>query len=691
MASDDIEENTALVAPVCRRDDRLSVSARVAVAIPAALAFTAIAIMSLWAQKDGGFAPQQWLPSSLAILGLLIVSVASPAARMRIRGAAVPGLLLGLYVVWNYLSLAWAQVRGDALDGANRTLLYFCVFALFSLLPLSEDLRAILIGAWGIAIAVIGSVELGLAAAASGPQGHFVQGRLASPISYPDANAALFFMAMLPLLVLASRRETHAGLRIVAGAACATLADLGLLGQSRGSLFALPLALLFYLLVSRNALRGLSHLVLVAIAAAPAIPPLLGVYSAVVAGKGYTAAVTDACVWVGASALIGAAGFTAAVAFDRRVRVPEHVRRRIHRDTVRAAAIALVLSIGVLAAFGHPVERARVAWHDFTTNKRAEPDTAHLVSGFGSSRYDVWRIALDQFEQHPFIGVGADNYIVGYLQHRRTGETARYPESVELRALSETGIIGAILFIGFLAAAIRRALIAGRGSVVPSAALAGIAAFGYWMLHASVDWFWEFPALTGPALAFLALAGTGHAPASRMLPSRRIHRPRGTRVLAVTMTAIVVVAAIVVLALPWVALRQTDEAVAIAGTNPSQAYRLLHDAARLNPLSETPDVTEGILAANAGDRVRERRALLAAVERNHSDWYLFMMLGIVAGQQHQLALSRDYLARARRLSPLDQVVMYAQIRLRQGSPLTEQDVGRILLLETASLRGVVQR
>jgi hypothetical protein len=691
MAPDDIEENTALVAPRRQKVDGLTVSARIAMAIPGAFALIAITIISLWAEKDGGFAPQQWLPSALVILGLLVASVASPAARTRFRAAAAPELLLGVYVVFSYLSIAWAQVRGDALDGANRTLLYFCVFALFSVLPLSEGLRAMLVGSWGIAIAVIGSVQLGLAATASSPEGHFVQGRLASPISYPDANAAVFFMALLSLLALASRRETHVGMRIVAGAACATLADLGLLSQSRGSLFALPLALLLYLLLSRNLLRGLSHLLLVAVAAAPAIPPLLGVYSRVVAGKGYTSTLTDACVWVGASAVISAAGFGAAVVFDRRVRVPEHVRARIHRTTVRAAAIALVLSIGVLAVFGHPVTRARVAWHDFTTNTRAEPHTIHLVSGFGSSRYDVWRVALGQFAQHPFVGVGADNYIVGYLQHRRTGETARYPESVELRALSETGIIGAVLFFGFLATAIRRALVAVRGSVVPIAALAGVAAFSYWMLHASVDWFWEFPALTGPALAFLALAGAGVAPTSTRLPSWRVYRARATRLLAGTITGIFVLAAIVVLALPWLALRQTDEAVAIAGTDPGQAYALLHDAARLNPLGETPDVTEAILAANAGDRVREGRALLAAVKRNDSDWFLYMMLGIVAGQQHQLAQSSAYLAQARRLSPLDQAVMYAQIRLRQGSPLTEQEVGRILLLETASLRGVVQR
>ena len=68
-----------------------------------------------------------------------------------------------------------------------------------------------------------------------------------------------------------------------------------------------------------------------------------------------------------------------------------------------------------------------------------------------------------------------------------------------------------------------------------------------------------------------------------------------------------------------------------------------------------------------------------------------MMLGIIAGREHHLAVSRAYIARARRLSPLDQVALYAQQRLDRGSPMTEHEVGQVLLLETRNLRGVTQR
>jgi len=656
--------------------------------VPAFFAFAAIFIFCLWTQHDGGFAPEQWLPGAIALLGLLLASLGSERARVNLRAARAPLLLLGLYTLWSYASISWAQVRGDALDGANRTLLYLCVFALFSGLPLGERVRVLLISAWGITLAILGCVAVGFAATASGPTGHFVEGRLASPISYPDANVAVLLTAFFPLLVLGSRRETHVFLRATAGAACAILVGLALLGQSRGSLFALALALALYLLVSRNLLRSLVYLGLVALAVAPAVPHLLHVYTAVVNGRGYASALTTASVWLGASGFIGAAVFGVLGTVDLRVRVGADTCDRARRALLIVVAAILLVGAAALFAFGHPITRGRTAWHDFATNKKAPAQTLHLASGLGTSRYDVWRISLDQFADHPVGGVGADNYIVGYLQSRRTGETARYPESTELRALSETGLVGGVLFFSFLVLAFRRALFAARGTAAPSAALACVAGFGYWFFHSSVDWFWEFPALSAPAFALLGIAGASLADGGTERATRRLHAaPPGVGRASAVALALAATGALV---LPWVAVRQTDQALAIAHSSPTRAYALLRNAGRLNPFSETPPLAEATLAANAGDRARERRALLAALRRNHWDWYAYMMLGIIAGREHHLTASRAYIAHARRLSPLDQVALYAQQRLDRGSPMTEREVGQVLLLETRDLRGVTQ-
>ena len=69
------------------------------------------------------------------------------------------------------------------------------------------------------------------------------------------------------------------------------------------------------------------------------------------------------------------------------------------------------------------------------------------MSGLGSNRYDFYRVSLDEFTAHPVGGIGADNFQQQYLRHGRSSETPRYPHSVELRTLAQTGIVGALLAI----------------------------------------------------------------------------------------------------------------------------------------------------------------------------------------------------------------------------------------------------
>jgi hypothetical protein len=672
-------ESPASVPPRAARSRRLQAPA----AIQGGLAAIGLGTFVVWAWHDGGFAPEEWLPGGLLLLALVCTAAASPEVRWRLEAQRVPLLLFGSYVAWSYLSLLWAQVPGDALDGANRTLAYFLVFALFSGLGLSERIGASLVLAWGVAIAAVGLIGLAQAATATTPAGHFVLGRLAAPISYPDGDAALFLMACLALLVLSSRPQGHAVARVAAGVSGVVVADLAVLCQSRGSLFALPCAVVLYLVATRNRLRSLVPLFLATAAVAPAVPALLHVYSAVVHGPGWPAAVTHAAAWIGGSAAIATAGFAAVAVVDARLRIPASASALFGRALLGTAAVA-VAAVAAFAATHHPVQHAQHAWRDFTTNKKAAPTTLHFASGLGTSRYDVWRIAFGQFTAHPLTGVGSDNYIVGYLRHRRTHEDSRYPESVELRALSETGIIGAALFFGFLALALWRAGRSLRRSPLPGTALACFAGCGYWLFHSSVDWFWEIPALTGPALALLAIAA---APTRAASP--RTHVAIGKRLTTLGVMTAGVVAAAAILAVPWISYSLIDAAVA-RGPGP-HSYSLLHTAARLNPFSEQPALAEATLAANAGDRGRERKALLHALRRNRADWYVYFMLGIVAGRERHPALARADLERAHRLSPMNLVVVYAQRRLKIGEPLTERRVAQIFEEVTSTLRGVRQR
>ena len=118
---------------------------------PFGLGVLAIVVFSVWCAHDGGFAGEQWLPGTLLLVALAVTSFASAQVRRRLAAAPLAPVLFGLYALWSFASIGWAQVRGDAWDGANRTLLYVVVFTLFAGLPLGRTARLTLVVGWAFA------------------------------------------------------------------------------------------------------------------------------------------------------------------------------------------------------------------------------------------------------------------------------------------------------------------------------------------------------------------------------------------------------------------------------------------------------------------------------------------------------------------------------------------------------------
>src|SRR5204862_387689 len=82
----------------------------------------------------------------------------------------------------------------------------------------------------------------------------------------------------------------------------------------------------------------------------------------------------------------------------------------------------------------------------------------------------------------------------------------KYPHSTELRPLSETGVVGGLLFFGALAAALVAAFpVLRRPGLAGAAGGSALLLFAYFMIHGSIDWLWEFAGLGGPAFAMLGI------------------------------------------------------------------------------------------------------------------------------------------------------------------------------------------
>ncbi len=654
---------------------------------PAAPAgFVALGVILFWAARDGGTSTVVWAPGSLLLLALVVVVAwAAPGSLPGGRAGLIALAAFGAFVGWCYLTILWADVRADAWSGANKTFAFFAVYAVFAIRPWRAVPAGALLGAYSLGVVAIGLWSLHSIATRDLPASGFLEGRLAEPISYANANCALYFSAAIPALFLATRREVPAVARGLLLASAGALVELGLLCQSRMSVFAVPFVLIAYFVIVPGRLRSLVGLLLVGAALAVSMSRLLDVYEAVVDGKGVGGAVEDAQTSVLASAV---ALFLVGLAWslvDRRVTMPARVTRGLGIAVVVVVAAA-ALSAGALFLqhYGDPVDQAGVWWERFKGNDYvADAQTPHIVSGFGGAgRYDIWRVAGSIFLDHPVAGIGVDNFSVDFLRERRIDNNPLYPHSLELRLLQQTGLVGTGLMATFLVAA----LVAGWGSLRRGRAVErGIAGSAllivtYWVVHGSVDWLWEIPTLSAAAFASFGLLVALSPTAPRETP----------RWLVPAIAGGVGLAAIVTFGAAWASAREIDVALRSWRATPVAAYEHLDRARAFDPFSDQPDVIGAVIAAQRGEVDHQRRLLLRALERNGDDWYPYLELGLIEARRGNRAEGLRLLGRAHALNPIEETIEFALERVRDGDPPTQQEMDEEIVRTSDLLTGANQ-
>ncbi len=702
-------------------------------------ALGALALMVVWATDQAGYPLTHWAPGGLIVLALLAVALLAVAPRW--AGIPIPVRIavgcLAAYTALSFLSILWAGVPGDAWEGANRTLLYLLVFALFACWAQTGATAALALCAWTLAMVGVGLFVLAHLDAA-GSSTHLLAllpgGRLVYPAGYVNADAAQWLIAAWPALLLARERRLPWWLRGALAGGAVLLAEVALLSQSRGSVYAEPamLVLVFALLPGR--VRTFALLVPVAAGIGAAAPAVLRVGERVGALEGAshggvalhgvaaldsaTAAVHAAVVATLLSALAVGAVVAAGAALERRRTLSPAAAARVHRG-VAAVAVALLVALlaGGLAAAGDPVARARHAWDTFKSPRGYAADTtgSRLTSGLGSSRYDFYRVALDEFAAHPLLGIGADNFAEPYLAHGRSTETPRYPHSVEMRTLAQTGLVGALLAVVGLGAALLaawRALARHPDPLARAVAAAAVAGFAYWVVHGSFDWFWEFAGLGAPAFALLGLAcalaprgpavedaaltgGSGTLsssfPAPNQSTSAEAQSPAARRARAVppgwrrrwplALGALAALAAIVSLTAPWLSSLQVQSAGRLWVHAPAQAYARLDDAGRLDPLSDEPYVVAGSIALRLGELARADHEFALALARTPGEAYATLERGAIASARGRRREALVLLERAVRLNPRDPLTRATLAVARSGHRVDIEELNRSILFK----------
>jgi hypothetical protein len=645
-------------------------------AVPFAPAAPVVLAWVLWAHFDGGYFTRTWYPSALAAVALLIMAaVAGRRAMPDARLARLALLLLAAFVAWAYLGLLWSDSAGDGLQAANKLLLYLVVAWLLSLLPWTPRAAFVMLGAWVAGAVGVAAWSLIDAQGTNELSRFFVKDRYVDTLGYSNAVSALGAIAFWPAVVLAYRRSTPAWLRPLFLAAAVFLLEFSLLPQSRGSLIGLIVTLPVFVLLAPERLRLIPAGLVIAGTTALAVGPIYHVYdvaTAVIFGDSKEAVgpvLDDAIARIWLTTLIAGAGGVVLVLLDRAVRPSVRVVTGTRRAVAAVLVAAAVLGAGAgIANAGAIGDGLSERWNTFKSGRDTVPRPGVRLAGvYADQRYDYWKIGLQAFREQPLAGLGTGSYERYYTAERSLEKPSRYAHDLWLRVLSENGIVGFGLLIGFLGVALgaggwQRRRWGGDAAAVMAAA---VAASFYFFAHSSFDWIDEFPALASPAFALPLVALVAGSPGAATAP---LTRSTAVRVAAAAAAFVALAGVAVALVPAYLSTRYDERAAGVWTAAPEAAFQDLERAADLAPLSPRPYLRAGTLALELR-RYRLARELFERSIEREDNWYARFELALIASRQRQRRLAWREIRIAHTLNREDRFVSDALRSIRRGERL----------------------
>ena len=539
--------------------------------------------------------------AAVVLAGVLLAVAFGLVAAPRVgRSGGVLLVALVLLVAWTGTTTWWSIVPDRTWEAFNKS----AAFAVFL------GLGIVLAGVGGRAAARLGASVIAVVTAAVlvwalvaksvpslDPQGDRVA-RLREPVEYWNALALIADIAIgLGLWLGASRG--HRAIARAAGGALVYIATLSLLlTLSRVGVAAAVAVVLLWLALSSG--RRVEGGLLLAASAIPAA--LVGAWAftrpALVEDVAERSdRVADGAV-LGFLTLAGAVLVVALVAVGSGGSLGEVRRRRIGRALLAVAALGVVAVLsGGAVAVGNAVSSD-------TSCAELVNDPSRLGSLDLSNRWCWWNEAVDVYAANAPEGAGAGSFEIARKRYRSDARNVTQPHSVPLQQLAGGGLVALGLFGAFVAAAAAACLGALRrlDGGERAAAVALVAAPLAYLLHALVDYNWEFLAVTAPTMVALGvLVAAGHAPGARRV------RP----VLGVG-AVLLAVALLVSFASPRLADTRVRESTrALSNADYERAEDRADLARLLNPLSVDPFF--------AIARIRERQDFQRAAEEAYVD------------------------------------------------------------------------
>ena len=444
---------------------------------------------------SGGFFDKPRLAGAAVVWALVVaVAILSP----RPLPVSRPGrlALLGLFglCAWVALSFAWAPLGWRAQDDEQRLLLY-----LGFMIAGVALLRGPLVRRWlepAVALGTFVVIGYGLSErlfpqlinlASSGT----AVGRLEQPLTYWNAEGLLGAIGLVLAIHIAGDPTRERWLRSAAAGGGVVLGLGVYLSYARGALAAVAVGLVVLFALEPHLRAQLRAIVTVLGAAA--------VSAFVANGLSTVKALSARDAGQGIEMLVALVALAAAAA----VIAPQVPRRPIRLPSLPVSRPATVLGISIALMVVGGLVLAATEGKPEGTSPMPGATPARLGS-IDSNRYRYWEEAGSTFVEHPLIGIGSGGFQVEWLKVYNRYDASGDAHSLYLETAAELGVVGVailLLFLGGVAGSVLRLYRVHRG---PAAGLAaGLAA---WAFHAGLDWDWEMPAVTLPALVLAAAA-----------------------------------------------------------------------------------------------------------------------------------------------------------------------------------------
>ena len=475
-----------------------------------------------------------WIGGLALLLAALLAAAALlgviPAPRLDAPAVVYLGSLFGL-AVWCGMTILWSISPDRTWSYTNRTVVY-AAFAVVGLLVGTHVPRARLAAAAAAMLALLVGWAL-LAKCVPGLYSDYGRiARLRAPLGYWN-ELALLCVAGVPvaLWVAAHARQLRiraAGVVLLYGLVVTLLLTYSRFGVALGCLVAAA-----WVFLDRKRVESLAALAVGGVVGGAAFGIALALPGITSDAQPRSVRAHDG--WIFALVVVAGAALAAGAAlfFARYEPSPRH-RARIERIAGYAALVLALAALALSIAFAGRV------WSEFTNPGSQLPNNVSHLGSAKSNRWIWWQEAWHAFTRHPGGGTGGGTFQLTNQMLHRVPVVVDEPHSTPLQSLSETGIVGFLLYLGVAGGALWGAWRARREPVGLALGLA-VAAF---FAHGIVDKDWNYVATCGPLL-FLAGGLLAHP------GSARARQP-----LLAACSVAFALAAVYSVAAPWLAQRQ---------------------------------------------------------------------------------------------------------------------------------------